>query len=347
MLNDHTSTNSQPRQPLFVVTVDTEADNSWARPNKIELKNLKEVPRFQALCQDYGIIPTYLVTYECATRDEAICVLKPICDAGQCEIGHHLHCWTTPPFEKEGPAGMDAVWLWAYQSELPDSLFREKAECLRTEIGKAYGKSPTSHRAGRWGIDQRTIDWLIQNGFVVESSVTPLTSWSKNLGKTTGGPSFYSSPREPHFWCAESVAHSDAPCLMEIPVTVDIPDDLVSRLCAKYIQGELPGTSLVGRIFRKVGGGRPLRPNPRYPEDELSDIVDRAVKHGASALNLMIHSSELLEACSPFSRTKDDCAQVWKTLNNVFAHVQQIGIPSVTLSDAAMSLRTTIEQDRS
>ncbi len=343
MLKDHISTDSKSSQPLFVVTVDTEADKSWARPNKIELNNLNEIPRFQALCRNYGIIPTYLVTYECATRDEAISVLKPISDAGQCEIGHHLHCWTTPPFEKEGPAGMDAAWLWAYQSELPDSLFREKAECLRTEIEKTYGKSPTSHRAGRWGIDQRTIDWLTENGFVVESSVTPLTSWSKNLGKTTGGPSFYSSPREPHFWCAKPVANSDAPCLIEIPVTVDVPDNSLSRLCAKYMQRELPGTTLVDRIFRKIGGGRPLRPNPRYPEGILSDIADRAIGNGAPVLNLMIHSSELLEDCSPFSTTNDDCAQVWKRLNHVFDHVQRIGIPSVTLSRAAMLLRRTIK----
>jgi len=325
--------------PLFVVTVDTEADDAWVSPETIELNNLTEIPRFQELCQSYGVIPTYLVTYECAARDEAISVLKPISDRGQCEIGHHLHCWTTPPFAKESPSGVDSAWLGAYQSELPDSLFREKAECLRDEIAKAYGKSPTSHRAGRWGIDQRSIDWLIENDFTVESSVTPLISWSTSLGSTTGGPSFYSSPRQPYFWYANSASKRSNPFLIEIPLTVDFPEGLFLRACAAYLQRELPGTSMVDHIYKKLGGSRMFRPNPSYPENTLLGIVDRTIQHGSSVLNLMIHSSELALQQSPFSQTKEDCARVWHTLEATFQHVKRIGVTPVSLSEAAMLLR--------
>ena len=330
---------TNPAQPLFIVTVDTEADDAWAVPKKIELDNLKQVPRFQELCENYGVIPTYLITYECATRDEATCVLKPIFEGGQCEIGHHLHSWTTPPFDKEGVSGVDSAWLHAYQSELPDSLFREKAECLRNAIENTYGRSPTSHRAGRWGIDQRSIDWLIDNGFIAESSVTPLISWANNVGKTAAGPSFYSCPREPYFWHGKSTHNKDRTALLEIPVTVDAPQSILPKACLAYLQRPLPAKSIVDHLYRRMGGGTMLRPSPRYAQQAPIGIIDRAIRCGVPVLNLMIHSSELALGCSPFSRSKEECTQVWKRLEAILRHVRAIGVTPVTLSGAEMWLR--------
>ena len=325
--------------PIFIITVDTEADDAWVLPEKIEVKNLIELRRFQDLCQTYGIIPTFLVTYECAKLEEAISVLKPIADSGQCEIGHHLHCWTTPPFVKEGPPGVDIAWFGAYQSELPESLFREKAECLRNEIVKAYGIYPTSHRAGRWGIDQRSVDWLIENGFVAESSVTPLINWATSIGKKTGGPSFYSSPQNPYFWHSKLIYDQHAPFLVEIPITVEYPDGFALRGLAGYIKRELPGTKFVDRIYKKLGCGRIFRPDPRYSENIMLGIMENAIKNRMFAINLMIHSSELSVGLSPFSKTKDLCAQVWQKLKVIFKHVKKLGLQSTTLSEAAIIYR--------
>ena len=122
----------------FVVTVDTEGDDAWSSPDDVRLENLRELPRFQDLCDEHAVVPTYLLAYECATRDEALSVLKPIADRGRCEIGHHLHVWTTPPFHREGPKGVDGEWIQAFQFQLPDSLFVEKAESLRQAIEKSF-----------------------------------------------------------------------------------------------------------------------------------------------------------------------------------------------------------------
>ncbi len=327
------------RELYFIVTVDTEADDAWNMPEKLELKNLDEVPRFQELCEKYNVIPTYLVTYECATRDEALSILKPLADAGRCEIGHHLHSWTTPPFQKEDPSGIDAAWLHAYQSELPDTLFREKSEFLYNAIEKAYGKKPTSHRAGRWGIDQRSIDWLIENHFKVDSSVVPLTSYSGNSGKKGDGPSFYSASREPYFCYSTSVNGKNNASLMEIPINVDIPGNLFSRACAGYLRREFPGTRHVNRLFRRIGGGRLLRPDPEYPDQALCSIIERTIKADIPIVHLMIHSSELSSGHSPFSRTIDYSKRVWIKLEEVFRFVKELGIISSSLSDAATFLK--------
>lgn len=327
------------RNLLFVVTVDTEADDAWSKPEKTELRNLREIPKFQDICERHGVFPTYLVTHECATRDEALSVLKPIADSNGCEIGHHLHSWTTPPFQKEKHSGVDSAWIHAYQFELPDSLFKEKAECLRDAIEKAYGKSPTSHRAGRWGIDQRTIDWLIENGFTVDSSVVPLRNYSKNTGRIIYGPSFYSSPLGPYLWHGTSIYENDNTSLIEIPITVDIPKRFSERICASYMRRQLSGSVVVDRLFKRLGGGKVLRPNPRYPDGTLSSIVDTVIRQGLPVLNLMLHSSELSLGCSPSSRTKEDCARVWKRLEEVFKYVRRAGITSTSLSGAAALLR--------
>ena len=58
--------------PIFVVTVDTESDDAWSKPEIIKLDNLKEIPRFQNLCEKYDILPTYLLSYECAAREEGV-----------------------------------------------------------------------------------------------------------------------------------------------------------------------------------------------------------------------------------------------------------------------------------
>ena len=86
-------------KPIFIVTVDTESDDAWLKPEVIKLDNIKMIPRFQDLCEKYDIFPTYLLTYECASREESISVFKPILDRQKCEIGHHLHIWSTPPFK--------------------------------------------------------------------------------------------------------------------------------------------------------------------------------------------------------------------------------------------------------
>ena len=82
-----------------------------------------------------------------------------------------------------------------------------------------------------------------------------------------------------------------------------------------------------------------LRPNPGCPSKVLLDIMDRVTEHGMPVMNMMLHSSELSLDCSPLSKTKDDCARVWNTLEEVFKHTKKIGATCATLSEAAMLLR--------
>lgn len=319
----------------FVVTVDTEADDAWAHPDEIRLDNIRALPRFQELCERFSVVPTYLLTYECAHRDEALSILAPIADSARCEIGHHLHVWTCPPFAI-GDRDVDRRFVLAHQFMLPDALFVQKAERLRQEIEMSFGRSPTSHRAGRWGIDQRSVDWLCGAGFVAETSLRPSVRLPPSLGHHAS--TRYTLHRNPFLW-----ASTDGDTgLVELPVTVDFPQGAAARACRAWLASGLPFDSAVARVYRKLGGQRQLRPNPRYRPGELSGIVDAAIRQGVRVLNLMLHSSELALGCSPLSRNEDDARRVWLQLAEVFAHVQRAGIRSAALTATARLVRPPI-----
>jgi hypothetical protein len=112
-------------EKYFCLTLDAESDDCWLTPERIKLDNFREIPRFQRVCEKYQIIPTYLLTYEYATYKPAIEFFRQKLYENKCEVGLHLHAWSTPPYEKEKNR-VDLPWLYAYQYELPDGLFKKK-----------------------------------------------------------------------------------------------------------------------------------------------------------------------------------------------------------------------------
>ncbi|MCB0744417.1 MAG: hypothetical protein KDC67_10970 [Ignavibacteriae bacterium] len=330
---DNISKSKEASKPSFVVTVDTEADNAWSNPTEIKLDNMKAIPQFQDLCEKYNVIPTYLITYECATRDEAIKVLKPILDRGKCEIGHHLHVWSTPPFQKDNGKGVDLDWVHAYQSELPDSLFSEKAEVLKRAIEEHYGVSPKSHRAGRWGGDKRTINWLMENNFTVDTSILPLTNFNNMSGKNKTGPNFY-------FESFDSfILKNGNKKLNEIPVTVNSTPALFINILKLAVSFNLLSERNAYKIFRKLGGGTKLTPSLDFSiESYLNTIKDESIL-GRKVINFSLHSSEVSLGHSPITSTKEGYEYYLSVLENSFRVVNEInlnrkGISSVMLDKA-------------
>jgi hypothetical protein len=325
----------------FVVTVDTEADDAWSRPDTVEVTNVRQLDRFQDLCDEYGVVPTYLLAYECTTRDEALAILKPIAEKRRCEVGHHLHVWTTPPFQNEGSNGVDLDWIHAFQFQLPDSLFEEKAEALRQAIERSFGRSPTSHRAGRWGVDQRTVDWLTGSGFVAETSMRTglrLLQFrrdieSSDLPNRDIASCEYELCRNPYIW--PSAAEAGGQSIIELPATVDVPSNLVSRLYLRYLSLKWPGESLLFRIYRRLSGLAMLYPDPALPPGRLPKMIDRVIRRGTTVINLSLHSSELALGCSPLTQTQADLDKVWLHLEEAFRYCRDRELVSQGISDVA------------
>ena len=61
---------------------------------------------------------------------------------------------------------------------------------LTGQIREAFGSSPTAFRAGRYGCDARVAKRVAEEGFVVDSSVTPSDLLAGSPGMGGGGPDF-------------------------------------------------------------------------------------------------------------------------------------------------------------
>ena len=79
------------RQPAFLITIDTEGDNAWSRPAQITTENVAFLSRFQRLCEEYCLKPTYLTTWEIADSRRFVEMALDVQRRGTGEIGMHLH----------------------------------------------------------------------------------------------------------------------------------------------------------------------------------------------------------------------------------------------------------------
>ena len=235
--------------------------------------------------------------------------------------------WTAPPFQSPSAAGVDTSWLHAFQFELPLSLFEDKAESLRAKIEEVYGRSPTSHRAGRWGIDQRSIDWLCKSGFTVDTSVRPLVSDPSILMPKCG----FQNNENPFIWTASKELSNGQ--LWEIPASIHRPSEYVANFYGKYVGRRSPWSNTLRRVYAKLGGILPLRPDPKVSNRALRQIIESAFRRNVRVINLTLHSSELEIGCSPFSQNTSQSQAVWERLETVFTYISIRDVSTRALSD--------------
>src|SRR5258706_15773075 len=77
----------------FVITIDTEGDDLWARPREITTRNAQYLPRFQALCERFRFKPVYLTNYEMAMSDAFVEFARDVVARG----GGELLAWRSIP----------------------------------------------------------------------------------------------------------------------------------------------------------------------------------------------------------------------------------------------------------
>ena len=300
-------------RPAFLITVDTEGDDLWARPREITTRNAAYLPRFQALCERYGLRPTYLVTYEmahsAAFREFAQDLLRR--NAG--EIGMHLHAWNTPPLV---PLTPDDLRHQPYLVEYPEPVMGEKVRVLTELLEDTFGVKMQSHRAGRWGFNGTYARILIRHGYLVDCSVTPHVSWQDHPGDPagSGGPDYTAFPEEPYFIDPEDIRRPGPSPLLEVPVTI-VPSGLPAlRPLRRLLARTSPGRRLLRRFLPEVYWLRPDRRN--LPA--MLGIVRRAVEEGRAHLEFVVHSSELMPGGSPLFPTENHIERLYADLEVLF-----------------------------
>jgi hypothetical protein len=318
----------------LLVTVDTEADNQWDYHGTVSLANLRCLPRFQALCERFGFIATYLVASEIFLDRVAVKLLKGWQDEGVAEVGAHLEPWTTPPFmalERENPA------LQIFPSLLPGPWFERKLHTLTEGIEESFGRAPRSFRAARWGLGASMVGTLVRQGYRVDCSVTPKTSWAGTQnGPFSEGPDYRRAPVKPYRLSGADVCRPGDSELLEVPMTVLYTGPFMDEgsRAARWFS-LLPETPVKRILDRAVFRTKWLRISPESRRGDWRAIHRAASRSGLEVLEFMIHSSELMPGGSPLTPTERDAETVFRCLEEMFGDYRALGVESCTLSGLA------------
>jgi hypothetical protein len=309
----HSPAHAAGARPAFLITIDTEGDNLWAHPDRTTTENALFLPRFQALCEEHGLKPTYLVNYEMAMDARLVWFAKEATQAGKAEVGAHLHAWNTPPVK---PLTDDDHRYHPYLTEYPEQLMAEKLAQMRQLLEDRFETRMISHRGGRWAFDARYARVLIANGFLVDCSVTPHISWRRSGAQPAGinGPDFRRFPEQPYWIDPADVSRPGASELLEVPMTIR-----AARRPMRRLLGRIPGVR--GYLHRHRPEKRWLRPNG-YNLSDMLQLCDEVRDNGHSYAMFMLHSSELMPGSSPTFESAASIERLYAHLRALFRYAQ-------------------------
>ncbi len=296
-------------KPAVLVGIDTEADDQWSAEGRQrnEVRNALRLPALQALFERHGVRPTYVVTWEMATRPESVAVLRELVAGGRCEIGTHLHPWSSPPFRPED------LRDHTYPHNLPPELLERQLTELTQAIRENLGVQPTTYRAGRNGFDGRTLPLLEQLGYTVDTSVDPLFNERRKRGMVFAG-----APRQPYFPDYADVRRPGCSRVLEVPITSATRPFLWKPLEALYTQ--LPPLPWRGALRR--AGLRAAWLRPSYtPLPEMLAFADALQARRQPCFNVIFHSSEVLPGGSPYTPDEPSVRRFLDDLERLLEHL--------------------------
>jgi hypothetical protein len=298
----------------LVITIDTEEDNWNTLRGPKSVLNIRQIPELQKFLQGYGLRPTYLVTYPVAQDAFAAELLGTLCGDGRCEIGAHLHPWSTPPhIEANTPEN-------SMLNNLSMDIKYHKLDVLSATIRKQLQVHPVSYRAGRWGFVEEDCKMLHDLGYKLDTSVTPFVSW-ESFSK---GPNHEQLPFYPFLVDRNGNIKTEfsGDELLECPVTIGYnlrpirASHITYRTIDKISSKKFPLLGLLSRtgILRKF-----------WLSPELSDgkemykLAKIYVSHRfVDTLNLTFHSPSLKPGLTPFVRDQGDLKKFYKNLAYLF-----------------------------
>jgi len=311
--------NAQKKCRWLVVTIDTEEEGLWSGNYAAEatVQNIAAIPRFQSLCDQFAIRPTYLITSPVAQSPEAVKILQPIQEEGRGEIGAHVHPWNSPPITTENSAPNDS-----YLCNLPAAIQRAKLEQLTDHIEQNLGHRPISFRAGRYGMAAEGIQILRDLGYRVDSSVLPGADY-----RHEGGPDFREATCRPYFPSEEDllVGGSDD-SILEIPVTAGFTHrhfEFADGMRRQAMRAPWRHLRAVG-ILDRVGIATKVKLSPEQASlKQMKQLARAATNRGVPVLVLMFHSSSLLPGCSPYVKNAQDLDRFLERLTDFFTFAQE------------------------
>lgn len=301
----------------FTIFVDTEEEFDWgqalSRDNRATTA-IRAMPDMHARMRAAGAKPVYLVDHPIATDPEAIAIMRPWLERGECTIGTQLHPWVNPPFDEE------VTRFNSYTGNLPLELQRAKLRVLTETIEQAFGVRPTVYRAGRYGVGAHTADLLIEAGYKADLSVRALFDYSDQHG-----PDF-SRVRPQPYWIGEGA-------LLELPLSAAYVGGLASAggwlfpasASIPKMRGLLSRTGLLGRVA--------LTPE-EMPLPDVVRAIEAMLADGTQYFSISFHSPSVEPGHTPYVRTSADLAAFHHWWDSVFALLDRHDVKPISVEDA-------------
>jgi uncharacterized protein Usg len=283
-------------RPILCVIVDAEEEFHWGNPvsaRNTTTSSIRSQIRAHSVFSAFGAKPTYLVTYPVATDPTAKAILGDFLLDGLCDIGAQLHPWVNPPF------GGDVDERLTFPGNLPPDIERQKLHILADTIRSNFDIQPTAYKAGRYGIGPATAGLLEDQGFLVDTSLMPRTSYAE-----TGGPDFSQFDYMP-FWFGKRRR------LLELPVTRALRGLIAGRMpwaYAKAEEGPLRFLHAAGFLAR-TGLLERVTLSPEGSDlAAMCRLTYFLLNRGERIFNLSYHSPSLEPGNTPYVRNQRDLA---------------------------------------
>jgi hypothetical protein len=318
-------------KPAFLITLDTEGDNLWRnRSGKVTTRNVQFLPRFQSLCEKYNFKPTWLTNYEMASDPAYVEFGRNLLARGQGEIGMHLHAWYSPPEY----ALTDDDWRYQpYLIEFPENILRDKVAYMTDLLESAFQQKMTSHRAGRWAFDEVYARALIDNGYLVDCSVTPRVDWRNSSGapQGKGGTDYSLFPDHAYYLDINDISRAGDSRLLELPMSIQYRYGAFTNQLKKVwndVRGKKRGPSV--NWLRPVGGN----------VEQMRQVVEQTLSQGNDYVEFMLHSSEFMPDGSPTFKNEADIERLYDDLEQLFSWLQS-RTQGMTLTEYALQKRNS------
>jgi hypothetical protein len=232
---------------------------------------------------------------------------------GAGEIGMHLHAWNSPPLE---PLTSDDFRYQPYLIEYPDRVMKEKIKVLTRLLEERFDQKMISHRAGRWAFDGRYAALLLEEGYRVDCSVTPGVDWRGTMGNPAGngGTNYTNFPQNPYYVNPSDISLLAAGTLLEVPVTV--------RRSGLHRKAQWAyRTPWLRRAANGVSPGLRWLYPAKTDLNAMLQLAREARAEGATHMEFMLHSSQLMPGGSPSLRNASDIERLYESLEILFGAV--------------------------
>jgi peptidoglycan/xylan/chitin deacetylase (PgdA/CDA1 family) len=317
---------TRARRPALLVAIDTEGDNQWSADARRHqtFHNTRTLDRLHDFFARHGVRPTYVVTWPVSTDARSAAMLRTLLARGDCEIGAHHHAWETPPFTPED------VDRHPYALSLPDAQFDAQLAALTTAITEAVGVRPVSYRSGRFGFSARHVSSLEQQGYRVDSSVTPLFYEAHK-----GGPDFVDAPLTPYYLAYDSATRPGSSAVLELPVSAALDRRVPRWLERAYGRAPWPYQTKRALRLSRIANVRWLRPSYTSAADMMA-LARQLTSRDVPLLNLLFHSSEAIVGGSPYNRTDAELAAFLDRLSRLLRYATtELGAEPLTFAEFA------------